>query len=131
LRKATKWSVWPTDADPRGMTVVDAHREPVGLVTDLWVDREIKILRYMEVDLAATPGSVLLPIYAAEVRRKRREVMVPGLVAEQFVNVPRLADADRISAREEDQVNAYYAGGAFFNRESGALGRRRGRRTRR
>jgi hypothetical protein len=32
----------------------------------------------------------------------------------QFAEVPRTAAPDLITAREEDQVNAFYAGAKFF-----------------
>ncbi len=119
LRKAKEWSVEKGDPDPRGMTVLDARGVRVGTVTDLWADRAVRILRYLEVQLIDAPRTVLLPIYFTEVSGRRRRVRVPALFASQFNNVPVLSDPDRITAREEDQVNAYYAGGEFFNREAG------------
>jgi photosynthetic reaction center H subunit len=119
LRAAREWSVARGDSDPRGMAVIDDAYEPVGSVTDLWVDRGVKLLRYLEVALAAADRTVLLPIYATEINGIRRQVRVKGLLARQFETVPALADPDTISMREEDQVNAYYAGGAFFNRDAG------------
>jgi photosynthetic reaction center H subunit len=119
LRVATLWHVVPGDSDPRGMAVVDARYVAVGSVVDLWVDRETRLLRYLEVQLSATPRTVLVPIYASVIRPRRREVQVRDLLAGQFASVPVLAHPDQISAREEDQVNAYYAGGGFYNRENG------------
>jgi len=119
LRKATAWSVMPGDSDPRGMAVLDARGAPVGTVADIWVDREIKILRYLEVQLDTAPRTVLVPIYATKIDERRRRVRVRDLLAGQFAQAPRLKNPDEITAREEDQVNAYCAGGLFFNRQAG------------
>jgi len=119
LRVASLWHVVPGDPDPRDMKVVDARYVGVGTVVDLWVDRETRLLRYLEVQLSAAPRTVLAPIYACVIRPRRREAQVRELLAWQFASVPVLANPDQISAREEDQINAYYAGGGFYNRENG------------
>ncbi len=49
MRVARGWNVAKGDPDPRGMTVYDRARKPVGTVSDLWVDRAVKFLRYLEV----------------------------------------------------------------------------------
>lgn len=119
LRLARDWHVARGDTDPRGLAVYDQRHRAVGLVADLWVDRGVKILRYLEValDLPGSAGRrVLLPIYYADISGRRRWVRVRALLAPQFLTVPALADQDRITAREEDRVNAYYASGALFSR---------------
>jgi photosynthetic reaction center H subunit len=121
MRSLKDWSVIDGDADPRGMEVIGADGVVAGVVRDLWIDRGVKILRYLEVELAgAIDGrSVLLPIYCTDVKRKRSRVKVSAIRAAQFAEAPRTADPDRITAREEDQVNAFYAGGRFFNTQIG------------
>jgi photosynthetic reaction center H subunit len=116
LRELDDWSVAKGDADPRGMTVFGADGVAAGVVRDLWVDRSVKILRYLEVDLAdpASEGPVLLPIYHTDISAKRRRVKVDALRAAVFVEAPRLRDPNRITAREEDQVNAFYAAARFW-----------------
>jgi photosynthetic reaction center H subunit len=118
MRVLEDWHVVKGDADPRGMPVFGADGKEAGSVSDLWIDRSVKILRYLEVELtaAADPRRVLLPIYYAQVEKRRRRVRVSALRAGQFADVPALRDADTVTAREEDQINAYYAGGIFYNR---------------
>jgi photosynthetic reaction center H subunit len=119
LRVASEWHVPEKETDPRGMIVVDGHYAEVGVVRDLWVDRGIKILRYLEVELTmpeAEGRRILLPIFYADVSRRRARVRVRALMAHQFVLVPGLASMDQITAREEDRVNAFYAGGQMFSR---------------
>ena len=119
LRHAHGWRVSSEDPDPRGMPVMDVRYVTVGRVVELWVDRSVKILRYLEVELSlpeALGERVLLPIYYADVRGGRdKMVRVRAIRAHQFANVPRLASPDQITAREEDRVSAYYASGFIFS----------------
>ncbi len=120
LRVAVDWQVARGDPDPRGMRVLDATRREVGTVTDLWVDRAVKILRYLEVELDGAAGKpLLLPIFHAAIRPKRRVVLVNTLLAGDFHGVPRTVHPEEITAREEDQVNAYYAGAQMYGRGRG------------
>ncbi len=121
LRKAKGWSVEPGDTDPRGFTVLDAKGRKVGTVIDIWVDRAVRILRYLEVQLNDAERTVILPIYVTNIKASKGQIRVPALLARQFLNVPPLANPDQITAREEDKVNAYYAGGEFYNREAGRI----------
>lgn len=117
MRVAKDWSVARGDPDPRGMRVFDAARKEVGTVTDLWVDRGVKILRYLEVQLddpAQRP--VLVPIFRTDVRGKRRAVLIGAMLAGHLRQAPRLRTADEITAREEDQINAYFAAAYMYGR---------------
>jgi photosynthetic reaction center H subunit len=116
LRELEEWSVVEGDADPRGMAVVGADGVHVGTVRDIWIDRSVKILRYIEIELAITPEPrrVLLPLYHADVSKRRQRIKVTACRAAQFAGVPVLREPDRITAREEDMVNAYYAGARFW-----------------
>ena len=119
LRKATDWSVAEGEGDPRHLPVLDSRSAHVGTVTDLWVDRGVKILRYFEVTLTIpeAPGRrVLVPIYYTDVNVRRGRVRVRSLLAYQFTDVPGIADPDEITGREEDRLNAYYAAGLVFSR---------------
>jgi photosynthetic reaction center H subunit len=119
LRVAAEWSVAKGDSDPRGLPVLDSRATPVGTVTELWVDKGVKILRYLEVTLsiARAPGRVVLvPIYDTDINPSRGRIRVRSLLAYQFADVPGLADPDQVTAREEDRINAYYAAGLVFSR---------------
>ena len=120
LRVATNWSVMPGESDPRGMQVLDVRFRPMGTVRELWVDRGVRILRYLEIELYAAygEGPVLVPIYFCDINEDDREVRVTALRRDQFATAPRLRSPDQITAREEDQVNAYYAGGRFHLNDS-------------
>ena len=51
LRAMHEWSIERQDADPRGMAVFDWRWNEVGRVVDVWIDRGIKIIRMLEVEL--------------------------------------------------------------------------------
>ncbi len=114
LRIAPDWWVAQGDVDPRGMRVIAADGMVVGQVVDLWVDQGVRILRYLEVALGMEGRRVLLPIYFVDVRRRQREVRVTVLRGRQFDGLPSLRDPLRVTAREEDRINAYFAGGTLY-----------------
>ena len=117
LRAAGGWDVMPGETDLRGMRVLDIRFLPVGRVEELWVDRGVKILRYLEISLdgGLGTGPVLLPIHHCDVDERERDIRVTALHQGQFNGVPRLQAPDSITAREEDMVNAYYGGGRFHS----------------
>lgn len=119
MRIAHGWDVSKGDADPRGMRVLDCGKTPVGTVTDLWVDRGVKILRYLEVALDGEPDAphVIVPLFRTDIREKRRVVLIDAMLAGHVRLAPRLADPDVITAREEDQVNAYFASAYMYGRD--------------
>ena len=122
LRAAHDWKVAKGDADPRGFPVYDQRRSLAGTVVELWVDRSVKILRYLEVELsipAAAGRRVLVPIYFTSISGRHRRVVVRSLLDYQLADAPGLASPDQITGREEDRINAYHAGGLMFSRGAG------------
>lgn len=117
MRVASGWRVAKGDPDPRGMTVYDAARQAVGTVTDLWVDRSVKFLRYLEVRLEGDERPVLVPIFHTDVRARRRAVLLTVMSWSRLHSAPRLKSPDEITAREEDQVNAYFASAYMYGRD--------------
>ena len=110
------WSLAPGDTDPRGMTVFDWRWREVGTVSEIWIDRSIEIMRLLEVKLQPGLGRdrILVPIFHVHINERAREVRIESLRAHQVADVPMPAAADRITAREEDRLNAYYAAGRFY-----------------
>jgi photosynthetic reaction center H subunit len=115
LRDATDWSVWRGEADPRGMRVLGVNYQVVGMVVDIWVDRAAKILRYFEVSLNDGGGAILVPLFHCDINRSESEIRVLVLKPGQFRFVPRLALPDEMTAREEDRLNAFFAGATIYS----------------
>jgi photosynthetic reaction center H subunit len=115
LRNATDWSVWHGEADPRGMRLLASNFNPVGTIVDIWVDRAAKILRYFEAALDDGGSIILVPIFHCDIDRAENEIRVLVLKPDQFRFVPRLADPDVMTAREEDRLNAFYAGATIYS----------------
>lgn len=113
LRAASEWSVGRGEMDPRGMRVIGRDFRDVGIVTDLWVDRVARILRYLEVE-PIEGARLLVPIYHADISRRERVVTVRALRASQFRYVPRNAAPGIMTPREEDRLTAFYAGGEIY-----------------
>jgi len=116
LRVATAFFLEPTDPDPRGMTVIGADNAAAGVVKDVWIDRTEPSIRYLEVALAGSEETVLLPASFANaiLGGRRQEVTVSAITAAQFAKVPRLKNPDQVTMLEEDRITAYYAGGYMF-----------------
>lgn len=113
LRVATDNFLDPESPDPRGMEVVGVDGVVGGIVSDVWIDRSETFVRYLEVTLAAGP-SVLLPMPLAKINIATRRVFVKSILGSQFVDVPMLASPHQVTLREEDRIQAYYAGGNLF-----------------
>lgn len=122
MRAAAGWKVARGDPDPRGMVVYDAARAPVGTVIDLWVDRGVKFLRYLEVRLDGDERPVMVPIFHTDVRPRQRAVRLKSMLAGHLRAMPRLRSPDEITAREEDQVNAFFASATMYGRSFVGMG---------
>ena len=113
LRADASFWLAPGYDDPRGMRVIGADGLVAGTVVDVWIDRAEPQPRYFEVASGAG-GTVLLPATMARVRPRAGELRVKSILAAQFADVPRTAHPERITLREEDRVQAYYAAGHLF-----------------
>ncbi len=118
MRAAPGFGIEARDPDPRGMALMGADRRQAGTITDVWIDRSEIIIRYLEAQLPGVgeaPGRrVLVPMTFAKVNRRRGTVEVSALMADQFQNVPALANPDQVTLLEEDKVCAYYGAGTLY-----------------
>ncbi|OQW44284.1 MAG: photosynthetic reaction center subunit H [Proteobacteria bacterium SG_bin6] len=101
------------DADPRGYRVVGADGRVAGEVTDLWVDRADRLVRYLQVALPSG-RSVLAPMFMASVRRAKQTVTVTAITAAQFADVPGIEGDGVITMYEEERIQAYFGGGYLY-----------------
>ena len=112
------WALAKGDVDPRGLPVIDIYGATAGVVRDLWVDRGVKILRYLEVEVRLRRCAPFCPSYHTDIRRLRAAGSASRPSAPP--SSPRRRgwpSPDVVTAREEDQINAFYAGAQFFGRE--------------
>jgi photosynthetic reaction center H subunit len=100
------------DADPRGMTVTGVDDEVAGKVTDIWVDKADRLIRYIAVDTGKR--TVLAPMFMAKINRKTSTVKVDAIRADQFADAPAIDSADTITLYEEERVSAYFGGGYLY-----------------
>lgn len=114
LRKATDVKCVDPHTDPRGRGVFGADLRLAGRVVDMWLDKGSKIPRYIEVALDGDAGHRLVPIFSLHVPRRGTAVTVEAIKARQLALAPILKSPDSITAREEDRVNAFFAGGAMY-----------------
>lgn len=108
-----EYTIASRDPDPRGMAVVAADGKIVGPITEIWIDRSDRLIRYLEVDVAGT-RSVLVPLNFAKINGKRRTVSVDQLAAAQYAGAPHPATPGTITRLEEERIQAYFGGGSLY-----------------
>lgn len=118
LRKLPEHAIEGTETSPIGMDVVTRDGVRVGTVCDVWINVAELFGRYFEVQVMPQFGNdrVILPVAFADLRPRDKMAVVGMLTAPQFAKVPRLALPDIITFREEDRINAYYAGGYLYSK---------------
>ncbi len=114
MSSATGYAVAAKDPDLKGWPVVGADGEVAGTVSDLWVDKADRLVRYIELSGAPGAGPLLAPMMMAKVDRRRRRVVVDALNAAQFAAAPRPGTPGQITLYEEDRVQAYFGGGYLY-----------------
>lgn len=100
------------DSDLAGWPVVGADGAIAGTVSDLWIDRADRLVRYIQVMVGERP--VLAPMMMAKVDRRRRLVAIDALLAGQFAGAPQIEATDQITLYEEERVQAYFGGGYLY-----------------
>lgn len=115
LREATDYTCVDPELDPRGMKVLGRDYLPAGIAVDNWIDKESKILRYVEVALDGVAEHRLVPIFYLHIDGRRKEIVVDCLKAAQLAKAPILRKPNEITAREEDRVNGFFAGGYMYS----------------
>ncbi len=115
LRKATDYTCVDPDLDPRGRRVLGVDLKDAGHVVDIWIDKGSKILRYIEIAVNGEAQHRLMPIFSARVPRDSASLVCDAIKAGQFPLAPILKAPDTITAREEDRVNAFFAGGHMYS----------------
>jgi len=113
MSKADGFFVAKGDADPRGFTVVGADGAAAGKVSDLWIDRADRLIRYIQVELASG-RQVLAPMTMATINRSMGRVVVDAITAAQFADAPGIESDSVITLYEEERIVAYFGGGYLY-----------------
>jgi photosynthetic reaction center H subunit len=113
LRVATDYSIAAEGLNPIGMPVYGADGIEAGIVGDAWIDLAEDMVRYLEVTLTGG-GTVLVPMPLSQVDGDAGTVQVVSVMGAQFADAPRLALPDQVTLREEDRIQAYFAGGNMY-----------------
>lgn len=98
------------DPNPVGMTVTGADGAVAGNVTDVWVDKADRLIRYLQVSAGA--ASVLVPMTMSKV--KRSGVVCDALTAAQFADAPAAPTNGQITFLQEEKAQAYFGGGYLY-----------------
>ncbi len=114
LRAVPEFWVATEDPNPIGMGVFGAGGVHAGAVVDCWIDRSEVVIRYLEVELKDGGDHVLVPLNYAKINKKRRQIRVNSITAEQFQTVPRIKDTETVTLLEEEKLVAYFAGGLMY-----------------
>jgi photosynthetic reaction center H subunit len=109
LSTAADFWVASGDSDLTGWPVIGADGLVAGTVSDLWIDRADRLVRYLQLE-----DGVLAPMMMAKVDRRRRRIVLDALNAAQFAGVPRLDSPNQITLYEEERVQAYFGGGYLY-----------------
>ena len=101
------------DTDPRGLRIVGADGVVAGQVSDLWIDRSDRLIRYLAVELTGG-GVALAPMAMCRIDRRRGAVVCDALHGAQFAGAPIPASADRITLLEEEKILGWFGGGYLY-----------------
>lgn len=114
IRTAPEFVVAQSDPDPRGMQVIGADDKVAGTVSEIWVDTEEQMIRYLEVDVPGWERNVLLPMNFSRVDFGRGRILVSSINADQFAQVPVSKNPDIVTRLEEDKIVGYFGGGKLY-----------------
>ncbi len=111
---STTGELWIDKRDPdlRGMKVIAADGLVAGTISDVWVDRSERMIRYLSVDTGTRIA--LAPMFMASVSKGRRVVSIDAINAAQFADVPAIEGPATITFYEEERVQAYFGGGYLY-----------------
>jgi photosynthetic reaction center H subunit len=114
MRVAAGISVSRGDADPRGFAMLGVDGKAAGKVSELWIDRADRLVRYLEVVLDSG-RSVLVPMMMVVVKGSKGIVQTDSISAAQFANAPGIGGSDTITLDEEERIVAYFGGGYLYS----------------
>lgn len=115
MRIAEGFAINANDPDPRGMKIFGSDDVIGGTVTDVWVDRSERMIRYLEVKVVGEERIVLVPMAMVRVSRGRGHVTTNSIAGRQFAGAPVLDNPLQITRYEEERVIGYFGGGYLYS----------------
>lgn len=111
---STNGAIWVAKGDPDliGWPVLGADGKKAGTVTELWVDRAERVVRYIEIDTGT--GRALAPMPMALVQKGRRQVVVDAINAADFAGAPFPETPNQVTLYEEERIVGYFGGGYLY-----------------
>ncbi len=117
LRAVEELSVDKRDSDPRGYTMYGSDGVAAGVVTEIWIDRSDRLVRYLETRLP-TGHTVLVPMTMVLVKARQGAVQTDSISAAQFADAPAAPSNNMVTLDEEERAIAYFGGGYLYSSPS-------------
>lgn len=114
LRTVEELSVDKRDSDPRGYTMYGSDGLAAGVVTEIWVDKSDRLIRYLETELP-NGRHVLVPMTMVLVKARKAAVQTDSIAAAQFADAPVIASPTTVTLDEEERIVAYFGGGYLYS----------------
>ncbi|GAA0728299.1 photosynthetic reaction center subunit H [Sphingomonas japonica] len=115
LGGASEFWIVKGDPDPRGMPVTAADGQVAGTVSEVWIDKADRLIRYLSVEIGGAPGRVVLaPMFMASIERRKGRVVIDAINAEQFERAPTAGADGTLTLYEEERIQAYFGGGYLY-----------------
>lgn len=100
--------------DPRGLPVMAADGEVVGLISDMWIDEPEQLVRYLEIELDGEWGDGKRLVPREFVRIASDRVKIKSIYGKHFKNVPKTKSPNQVTLLEEEKISSYYGGGTLY-----------------
>jgi len=100
------------DPDPRGYAVYGCDDRKAGTVSDVWIDKADRLVRYLQVDTGSR--QVLMPMTMAVISRSAATVSTDSITAAQFADAPVTEGTGVVTLYEEERAQAYFGGGYLY-----------------
>jgi photosynthetic reaction center H subunit len=114
LRVVEELSVDKRDSDPRGYTMYGVDGLAAGVVTEIWIDKSDRLIRYLETELP-NGKHVLVPMTMVLVKPRKAAVQTDSISAAQFADAPAIANPTTVTLDEEERIVAYFGGGYLYS----------------
>lgn len=114
LRTIEELSVDKRDSDPRGYTMYGVDGLAAGVVTEIWIDKSDRLIRYLETELP-NGKHVLVPMTMVLVKPRQAAVQTDSIAAAQFADAPVIASPTTVTLDEEERIVAYFGGGYLYS----------------